>query len=300
MEDLEIEDLCRFYSNPAKWLLQKRLGIFLEEDTSILEETEPFDLKGLERYQMAQELLAEKIEGKKGDDLFTIFRAAGRLPHGVVGECLFDELIQGVEGFAERLKPYLEKASLEPLDVDLSLGAFKLVGKIDQIQPDYLVMYRYARLKPTDFFRAWIYHGALNISGPETYPKETLLIGLEPRSRKSLALRAWRFDPMAEGERILSELLAFYWTGLVLPLPFFSETSWNYGTERFQRGKSVEEGMKKAMRIWEGGEIMKGERDTNPYYQICFKDTNLLKTKFRRVSETIMEPLLGSLIKEGR
>jgi exodeoxyribonuclease V gamma subunit len=297
---VDLEDFCRFYSNPAKWLLQKRLGIFLEEDTSILEETEPFDLKGLERYQMAQELLESKIDGNKGDDLFTLFRAAGRLPHGVAGKCFFDELTQGVEGFADRLKPYLEKPSLKPLDVDLSLGAFQLVGKVDQIQPDYLVIYRYARLKPKDFLRAWISHGALCTSGPETYPKKTLLIGLDPKGRKFSPWSAWRFDPVAEGDGILSDLLAFYWRGLVLPLPFFSETSWAYGTERFQKGKSVEEGMKRALKKWESGEFMNGERDSNPYYRICFKDTDPLGVEFCRLSERILEPLMKSLRKEGR
>jgi exodeoxyribonuclease V gamma subunit len=296
-QTVEVEDLCQFYSNPAKWLLRKRLGIFLEEDTPVLEETEPFDLKGLERYKIAQEILAGKIEGKQEDDLFTEFRAAGRLPHGVVGECLFSELSREVEGFAERLKPYFAQDLLEPLVVDLPLGAFRVNGSVGPIYSDYLIMYRYARLRAKDFFRAWIHHGALNTGGPETYPKKTLLIGLQPKGYKSIA---WRFDPVEDGEKILKGLMTFYWTGLTLPLPFFTETSWTYGTERIQKGRPIEEGMKKARRIWEGGEFMKGERDSNPYYRLCFKDMDPLGDEFRRVTETIMESLIGSLIKEGR
>ncbi len=58
---VDVNQLCRFLTNPAKFLLTQRLGIYLEEEEALFDETEPFEVKGLEKYQLEQELVEKGV-----------------------------------------------------------------------------------------------------------------------------------------------------------------------------------------------------------------------------------------------
>ncbi|MBW2207912.1 MAG: exodeoxyribonuclease V subunit gamma, partial [Deltaproteobacteria bacterium] len=227
--EVSLEDLCRFFGNPAGFLLNRRLGIRLDEGSAILEEREVFDVKGLDRYLLDQDLLARRLSGGNLREVQSVFQAAGRLPHGTVGECLFQDLGREVERFAEKIVPYRESKERDPLEVDLEIAEYRLKGRIDGILEDRLLHYRYARARPQDHIRAWIHHLVLNLLVPsrpvEEYPGTTMLAGLEKKGRADREWKAWTFAPLAEGEKILTVLMDIYWKGLVRPLPFFPRTS---------------------------------------------------------------------------
>ncbi len=55
--DVPLPKLLRFFDNPARFLLENRLGIRLEDIATPLEEREPFSVEGLDSYGLKQEIL---------------------------------------------------------------------------------------------------------------------------------------------------------------------------------------------------------------------------------------------------
>ncbi|MBW1798446.1 MAG: exodeoxyribonuclease V subunit gamma, partial [Deltaproteobacteria bacterium] len=287
---VDLDDLCSFFGNPTKFLLEKRLRIYLRERASILEERETFDIKGLEKYLLEENLMKRRFEGHDLKDFLPLTRAGGLLPHGTVGECTYEGLSSGVEGFAEKMVPYMQGKTLDPLEVDLPIAGFRVTGRIPSIYTERLVQYRYARVKPKDRLKIWIYHLALNTLNADHYPRTAMLAGLMPQG-KDPVLVAWEYPSMEKSEAILEDLLEKYRAGLVRPLHFFPKSSWEYAHMLLEKDKPEEDALGRALSVWEGDDYTPGECE-DTYYQLCFGNTEPLDSEFKVIAEEVFGPLL--------
>lgn len=292
---VNLTDLSSFWSNPSRFLLTKRLGIYLEERTPILDETEPLEITGLEKYLLEEVMVDKKIAGGDLRTFIPVVKAYGQLPHGAVGECVYENLSQGVEGFVKQTAKYMEGESLSPLDVDLDISGFKLRGRIASIYRENLLQYRYAKVKPKDHLRLWIHHLALNALETEPYPRTSFLAALHPRSRQPFL---WEYLPLQNGKEILEVLLEKYWLGLMKPLHFFPESSWDYMHTLAVRNKSQEEALRIARNAWIGSDFKRGESQ-DPYHQLCFERTDPLDEEFQDLAGEVLGPLFEHLKEIG-
>jgi len=287
---IDLGDLCAFFGNPARFVLKGRLGIHLDERASILEEREAFDIKGLERYLLEEDLVERKVAGGSLKDFLPLTRASGKLPHGTLGECIYEGLTRGVERFVEKTGPYIRETTLEPLEVDLGISGFRLTGRIDALYPERLLHYRYARVRPRDRLTVWIYHLVLNSLTADKYPRTTMLAGMRPRHGESEWV-AWEYSPVENSQETLERLLGEYWAGLVRPLHFFPDSSWTYAHMILERDKTGENALSSARKTWTGTEYNRGECE-DPFYQLCFRNTDPLDSEFRRIAEEVFKPLI--------
>ena len=288
---VDLNDLSTFFSNPSRFLLYKRLGIHLDEKTLILEDREAFEIETLEKYLLNKKLLEKKLEGGNLKDFFPTVHSSGQLPHGPLGECIYEELSQGVEHFVVKSKPYIAETILEPLEVDLNISDFRLTGRIKPIYPERLLHYRYARVKARDRLTVWINHLVLNSVMAETYPHTSMLAGLEPKKKHEALWTAWEYSPVENSKEILEALLKKYWEGLKNPLHFFPETSWTYAHTMLEKNKSEEDAINSARKIWKKTDYSRGECE-DPYYQLCFGNTNPLDSEFQRIAKEVFQSLL--------
>ena len=104
---LDIKDFSAFFSNPAKFLLEKRLGIYLPETADVLDERENFSLGHLEKYVIDQEMVLHRLSGSDLKDFFPVKKASGQLPHGNVGEFVYNEMSLDAEGFVRKIEDHL-------------------------------------------------------------------------------------------------------------------------------------------------------------------------------------------------
>ena len=289
---VDIDDLHRFFSNPTMFLLNRRLGIHLEERTPILEEREAFEIKGLEKYLLEENLVKSVLAGHILEDLFPLISASGQLPHGAVGRCVYESMSRGVESFVKKTSPYMEGRSLQPLEVDLIISGFRLKGVMDNLYPDRLLRYRYARIKSRDRLKVWIHHLVLNSFKATDYPKNSLLVGLAPGNSKEPVWAAWEYDPLENSEEILGVLLESFWAGLVKPLHFFPESSWIYVHGLLKKELPPEMAIEKALLNWKGSDFHRGE-SKDAYYDLCFKGTDPLDSEFQLISEKVFTPFLA-------
>ncbi|MFP3869614.1 MAG: hypothetical protein ACLFVT_01870, partial [Syntrophobacteria bacterium] len=286
---VDLNDLCTFFHNPARFLLKGRLGMYLEQRGSILEETESFEITGLEKYLLEKILVERKFAGCDPRDFLPAARASGLLPHGAVGECVYENLSRGVETFVARAEPYMRGESREPLEVNLAVSGFTLMGRLEAVSAEQLLHYRYARAKSSDHLRVWLYHLALNCLEAPHYPRTTRFAALHPRDARPWL---WEYAPVKKSRDILGELLELYWRGLIRPLHFFPESSAQYATQYLAKGKSPEEALVGASSTWRGSDYTFAERE-DPYYQLCFGQTDPLDAKFQELAAAIFRPLLS-------
>ncbi|MBN1105584.1 MAG: exodeoxyribonuclease V subunit gamma [Deltaproteobacteria bacterium] len=295
--DVRLEDLCSFYANPARYLLRTRLGLSLEEDGPLPDDTEPMEIKHLDRYRLAERMIKKGIGGVGAQDLFPSIRSSGAIPPGTVGECLFDDLGKSVEKFVRRTRSFQNGGAMKPLEVDLSLSGFRVRGRLEGVHAGGLVRYRFARIKGVDLLRAWICHLALNVAGPIDYPRDTRIMGLDPGKREEERWRGLRLSPLKDGEAILEGLLRHYWRGLCVPLHLFPESSWLYAREVLVEGGQPQDALVTTRRKWTGNERGRGEGE-DPYYRLCFAAGDPLDGAFESLSKEIFGPLLEHLEEE--
>ena len=288
---VNLDELCNFFGNPARFLLNRRLGIHLEERVSILEERETFEMMGLDRYMLEERMVKRRSEGEDLKDLFYPTQASGQLPHGAVGECTYENLVQGVNRFVEKTQAYKQGRVLEPLEVDLQISGFRVTGHMETLYSDRLMQYRYTRVKSKDRIRLWIYHLALNCIRDDTCPRISMFAGLDSNGKQRAVWTAWEYSPVENSEEILGKLLEQYWAGLRNPLHFFPESSWTYVHMFLERNRDKEDALSMARNTWMGSDYFRGESE-DAYYHQCFRNSDPLDLEFQRLAEGVFEPIV--------
>ncbi|MEN6441734.1 MAG: exodeoxyribonuclease V subunit gamma [Syntrophobacter sp.] len=285
-----LADLCRFFADPARFLLNRRLGVYLNEDRGRLDDAESFQLEPLERYSLGKTLTEAAMSGAQPMELLPMVRASGLLPHGVPGESAFTTVDSGAKRFADRTAPYIGSQELEPLHVDLPFGDFRVTGTIGSIQPERMVRYRFAVIRAKDHLDLWITHLVLNLRGGPGYPKVSMLAGLDG-DREWLGIS---YSPVADGEKVLRELLALYWEGLTQPLHFFPQISLKYARMVLKKDKPRNDVLRAAKNDWIGNDYHPGESQA-PYNQLCHGSCIPMDADFERIAESVFSPLLDHL-----
>jgi exodeoxyribonuclease V gamma subunit len=280
---VDLARLCKFYAGPAGFLLRERLGIAFQRDRGPLDEHELFTLDGLSLYQVEQMLLEKRLEGWPLQELFPLVRASGRIPHGSVGECIYEEIIGSVERFTDLLQAG-RSDPLPPLDVRVQLSGVTLTARLESLFTGGLVGYRYARLRQKDHLAAWCRHLLLNAFGPADFPRKSVLYGKG---------ETWVYGPVERGEEILARLLDRFLEGLVKPLPFFPESSFAYASSLLEKGKTPGEALQEAGKCWTGNDFHRGECQEESY-RVCFDEVDPLDTEFAALAVEIFEPILAS------
>ena len=280
---VEVAELVQFYTNPARYLLQKRLDLWLDTTPELMEPREPFELDPRHRARLLQYLLTRLLERKSLPELQPLLRAQGALPHGEVGESVFRSAVSEVEGFALRLQEHLPAEPLQTLDVELHVNGFRLIGCLNGITAGGRFGFRLARLQPRDWLSHWICHLLLNEASPSGVRSVSCWIAED---------QALRLQPVTAPQSYLEELLGLYWRGLQRPLQFFPRAAFAY-TKAL--GRSGTDPLAAALHAWIGSEFSehgRGEGE-DPYYQLAFRSAEPLDEEFMALAGAVFQPIFA-------
>lgn len=211
---VNLDDLIQFFINPAHYFLIRRLGITLPKIRSMQEDLEPFVLDNLEIYKLKSALLP-LVEDKSDETLLAQTRSEGILPHGNVGTLVFADNIQQVRIFASRLHEY-KVPTVEPIVINLKINDFNVHGQLNSVTVNGILSSRIGKLRSKDRLELWIRHLILCAIQPTGITLNSLYITEDAE---------WRISTVDDPLPILNELLTLYWQGLIMPLPFFPESS---------------------------------------------------------------------------
>jgi exodeoxyribonuclease V gamma subunit len=282
-KDLSIKALCAFFNNPAKYLLEKRLGIYLHERAGVLDERENFRLNHLGKYSLDQELVSKRLSGSSLKDIYPLIKASGELPHGKVGEYIYNKMSLDAEGFVRKIKDQTKGHRLEDLDVELDIAGFRIFDRVTDVYENGLIKTIYANTKPKYLLNTWIYHLVICVLLEAKSSVQSFLLCKDA---------AYEFAHVSNALDILKYLLNFYWKGMSEPLHFFPVSSFEYVCTILLKNRIQSTALKAAQRKWSGSDFSHGE-SKDPYFERCFGKKDPLDKDFEKVSMKIFSPLLN-------
>jgi len=284
---VSVEQLIRFFRNPARYFLENRLALFLDEEDDLPADSEPFVLGQLENYGIKQALLTGCLRGDDFSTASKIFAAEGRLPEPPFDRLALEQSAADVESLCARLhddyRAYLEQPR-KSVSVDVELDGFRLYGGLPGLCAPGLLAYRAAKLKAADRLGLWIRHVVLHAAEQGGFRSVHAAQNGELRLR-SLA-RAWARDR-------LQDLMTLYWQGLRAPLRFFPETSYVY-VEKLTEAQDRVQAEASAFKMWEGSDHAPGEGRHWAYSAAFRGEFRLFDPPFADLAMMIYQPLVDS------
>lgn len=221
-----LDDLVRFFRNPAEAFLRSRLGIELPRRRLALGDDEPILPGSDERRSLATRLLPPLIAGSGAAalaDLQALARAGGEWPEGLIGQTTLGAELADLEGFARRVRLARGTAPrpARPIDVAITIDgeAWRLRGVVEASPGQGLLRWRYANRASTDVLELWIRHLGLLAGAAE--PQPATVVSCHLARDEDVQLRA----PI-EVISLLADLIRLYRDGMAAPLPFYPKAAW--------------------------------------------------------------------------
>jgi exodeoxyribonuclease V gamma subunit len=206
----------------------------------------------------------------------------GKLPHGNVGEVLYNKLSIDTDTFSNRIETYIKGKSPASLDIDLEIDGFKISGRLSNIYTSGPIHSRFAKTKSKDLLQLWIHHLVLGSFTGEKYPQDSILICKDA---------VWVFRPVEDCGDTLGSLLTLYWKGLSEALHFFPESSYEFAQQLLLKDKSPQKSLRFAQQKWTGTDYYRGE-SKDLYNHLCFRRTDPLDDSFQKIAEEVFGPIL--------
>jgi exodeoxyribonuclease V gamma subunit len=264
---VELDDLVRFVSHPARAFLRQRLGVSVGDFSDELSDVLPVELDALEQWAVGQRLLDALLAGTPIAEAVEIEVARGALPPGRLAL----PVLQRVRPIAEQIAAETRALCGDGFeagsaDVNLALGEDRrLSGTVAGVGGDLLRTVAYSRVRPNARLAAWVRLLALTASDPQR-PFEGLTIGrARPGAPDHAAVtiaRIPRLDPDTAREQ-LATIVDLHERGMREALPIATLSSAAYARAAGGRKDPVEV----ARTQWESGFRFEGE-DAQPEHEL--------------------------------
>ena len=306
---VDLADLVAFFANPTRYFLRNRLGVRLELEDLALEDEEPFELDGLERYRLQSDVWSQVQAGVEPERAAALLHGSGRLPQAGLGRIVHEKAREEVEPLEGLLAPYRGALQAPPRSVDLELGGFRLTGAIEHVGPDdgapgsdescdsesggpgprTMVWWRLGKLRARDRIEVWLRQLAWMAAGHG--PLEAVVVS---RSRDGKSWQSQTFGSPEDARGHLGGWLDAWWRGQSAPLRVFPETSLAYANAIVRaRGDGdalVEAAREKAGFAWYGDQFTWGECH-DPYLALVHESGDPLTGGFEDLAEQLLVPL---------
>ena len=117
-EKLSVQELVRIFENPLKTYARAALELNLEDYSYELEDSEPFDIIGLEKHQLKQDLLNSIIDGEDLSITKKQSTLSGKLPESMLTDIMCDEEYAKLESLVTEAE--LSRFTKEYFDVNIA------------------------------------------------------------------------------------------------------------------------------------------------------------------------------------
>ena len=231
---ISLIQLKRFFSQPCHYYMQHHLQVNLALPHSEQIEHEPFVIDGLSHYLLKNDYLENHlINTSSPEDGHTNFAAyqlaTGLLPTGFAGEKSLALAEAESDLMIEALSAYKRKPQCA-IEINLAVGNTQLEGWLDTSYEEVYLDYQVSSLKGKAHIASWINHLALCATDTPDFAG-TRVLGIGKKNKKAV-LQDVYFAPIPAEQALLhlAELIDIFHSGQVQPLPFFTETAWQWAS----------------------------------------------------------------------
>lgn len=282
-QEVSLEQLVRFFSHPARYLLGQRLGIRFSLKEEELPCAEPFTIDRQNRRQLAKRLLPLFLQGHDEESIRMAALAGNEFPPGQMGKDWLEQELMELAAFAKTVMTDLQADRVGPVSGNLEFviddARWRLSGALTELRPNGLVRLRYDEGNAWDYLAGWIEHLFLNAVMPE---------GVLPHSVWHYKNESFRLDVCGEAKKRLGELMDIYRTGLMAPVHFFPRSSWEFVASG--------ENMNSAKGKWVHAQDANGGEHAEPYMHLAMRGVdNPLDDDFMELSKRVFVPLYSHL-----
>lgn len=225
--DLPLHKLLAWLRNPSRALLQTRLGLYLQSDTSApIADREALELDGREKWALADTALQQLIAGGDAQVARSRLRALGDLPLGQAGEPTLSIAVARAEAVRAWLDSQGPAQPPQAFAVPLQGPVpSRLLGTLDQVRNDELVLAGISKPdKPDKRLAAWVTLLAAS-SGGLPY-RRAVLVGTDDEGKLTAPVTVEMTMDDAQAHATLQALVDLYRAGLHRPVPLFEYASW--------------------------------------------------------------------------
>ena len=282
-ERVALSRLVSFFAHPARSFLRERLGLRLESEEPALDEDEPFELDGLDRYVLRSRIWEGMRAGSEAEHAETILRGSGRLPQRALGHVMHERAWEEMEGLRSTLARHRGALDSPPFAFDIEVAGFRVEGEIEHAGPEGMLWWRIGGLRACDRIAIRLSQLALASAGHE--PASAIAVTLDRGT--------WRATKLAAPEGAEEELVRWLeaWRrGQDELLPFFPDASSAYAEVIARRGEdAAEEAREKAENAWFGSPFHRGEVE-EPYLALVYGEESPITEAFRELATGLLVP----------
>jgi len=278
---VSIDELARFFENPARGFVRRRLALSVEDDTYEVDFRDPLEPDALERWNVAKELIACQVREEDVARVNAALRASGRVPHGEPGALFLDDIRETAARIAAEVRPIACTERLDPLVLEDAIGETRISGVLRSLWPAAQVFYSYSKLGARHEIGPWIRHLALCLRARDGHPRVTRLVG---RKDEDVCTIVFADVPPPDAEAILAKLLRLYRLGQSVPLPFFPNSARAY-FRMLDKSGDEEKALEKAGFEYLGAQFVEIAECKDANVKLVFAGTNPLRREFRPAAE---------------
>ncbi|HIG31424.1 MAG TPA: exodeoxyribonuclease V subunit gamma, partial [Verrucomicrobiales bacterium] len=289
---VDIKELIGFFRNPCRYLIRKRLGIWLAVQPDIPGDQEAFALSGLDAYQVRDDILQARIQHEDFHALRQVHKSAGMLPPSGQGMVQHSSQEYRVTELVQRFESEFHSLGPHDHEIDFDLDETQIRGVIPSMSTEGFTHLRCGKTKPVNLIAFWIQWVLLCRKGGKNNPSEARYISSE---------EVWTFRRVENPESLIRNLMVKFRHGMSSPLRFFPMSSFQYvqvASAKRRQKKSPLEAVKSA---WMG---VKGPRYNNPgdgsdpYIDLCFRYEDPFQDPFEKNAQEILEPFFQHVEKK--
>jgi exodeoxyribonuclease V gamma subunit len=312
---VELAELVRFLENPARALVQRRLGVRLDDEVHVVSDRKPIELLPLEQYEVGDRLLSRALAGGSDGHAKDFVRGLGLLPLGTPGDVDLARVMSDLRPVRARAAEWLEGPALPPVAVRVLTDQGLLNGVLRDLYPRAQVFVRFSRLRAKHELGAWVRHLALSCSGLEA-PVKTVVIGRIEKGEggsERVTVRVFGRVEAGSARGYLARLMALYHLGQKAPICLFPAASRAFVAEVLKRQSASDyrgplklaektfEGNAKSFGDSEDAYVSRFFEDEDPFSETVVpfdEDGKLGLPSFMTIALEVFGPLLAHV--EGR
>ncbi len=307
---LELEAMIAFFQNPAKAFFMQRWQTRFYPLGQQSSNEEPFSFDGLDRYKLNERLVQhslatsfnntlgidDAVEAKKTANQATHFRdeqpntiisllnelrAEGKLPPGQSGDLALRPLVKQSTQLSEQIGQLNQSlTTAQSVDIELSINDVSLVGRVDSLYEQNLILWRPGKLRAKDRIALYLQWLCLCANSSTTAPQTGLNQAHFISTDKLYSL------PVIEQQTALQQLaiwLEHWQLGGDQILHFYPEAAWQWVTSQ---------DVNKTLSTFKGNDFAAGEGTEAHIQRVCHDLTERFEA-FSHIAEALLLPLVA-------